>query len=163
MRKKNNGPARMQRFTRALLSQHGVVVVHVDCCGDTRQGVWSWKSMKNVKVGPQLATAITDFAHDWTFTVNLMWLDRFNNIQITWLPVPAGRHKSETLAGLVESEVWKARSEINPNWTFLGYGWIANPAGDEFSEKDAETIFESIHAYDAAYDRRRMIKALEAA
>lgn len=162
-RKKHHKGRRLERFGAALFRSQNVVVVHMDLCGTVRQGLFDWKRIRNVTAGELVGSAITDYPHDWTFTVCLYWIDKLKQLQVTWLPVPAGRYKCKTLEGYVEHYKDKARLECNPGWTYLGGSWIACPYGLAFDEEVCERVFTAIGVYDLAHERRRLIKALEAA
>lgn len=160
VRKKNSAARRRQRGSDAVLSHNGIIIVHVDSCGDVRHGAMSWKSLLGHDPSPRTMAAILDIPHNWAFTVNLMWLDKLHDLQITWLTVPAGRYKAENIDGYVERKVWEARQGINPGWSFLGYAWIASPSGMVFDTECAERILDSVNAYQAAFERRRLVRAL---
>lgn len=144
-RKKHNMAKRMQVATSALLRQHGVCVVNIDPIH--RQGLMSWKTLKNVRHIRQMANAICDYAHEWVIYIGAMCRDQLGQEYIKQVEIaPIGRYKSDDLADVIESQ-YKALLETCNRLHVVGSGWIANPCGVSLTEDQAAKIFEAAGAW----------------
>lgn len=146
-RKKHNMQKRMQAATGALLRQHGVCVVNIDPIH--RQGLMSWKTLKNVRHSRQMANAICDFAHEWVIYIGAICRDQLGQEYIKQVEIaPIGRYRSDDLEDVIESQ-YKALLETCNRMHVVGSGWIANPCGVSLTEDQAAKIFEAAGAWSA--------------
>lgn len=145
MRKKNNGPARMQRFTRALLSQNNIAVIHIEPSG--RQGLINWKNCKSVAAGKLLASGICDIAHHWTIYLAVFCRSQDGQCYIKADEIaPQGQYRSEQLAGVMEQYHNELMATCNPAHV-IGQGWIASPVGHSLTEEQADRVFSAVGAW----------------
>lgn len=146
-RKPHSMNKRMTSATGALLSQYGVCVVNIDPAG--RQGLMSWKSLKNVRHTPAMAAAVCDYAHAWVIYIGAMCVDNHGVRYLKGTEIqPVGRHRSDALSGVIEQHYRKLMSECNTAH-IVGSGWIANPSGVSLSEAQAYGIFEAAGGWSA--------------
>jgi len=144
-RKKNNCAARMQRFTRALLRQHSIVVVHLHPSG--RQGLLNWKTRQSVAAGRLLASGICDIPHHWVIYL-AVFCDSGRQRYIKAIEIaPAGQYKSNQLAEVMEQHHGEVKA-ICPPAHIVGYGWIASPVGESLSEEQAGKVFEAVGCWE---------------
>lgn len=135
----------MQTATAALLRQNGVCVVNIDPIH--RQGLMSWKSLKNVRHSRQMAEAICDYAHNWVIYIGAMCRDQFGQEYMKPVEVaPLGRYKSDDLADVIESQ-YKALLDTCNRQHVVGSGWIANPCGVSLTEYEAAQVFHAAGAW----------------
>lgn len=148
MRKRNNTAARMQKFTRALLRQHHIAVVHIE--NPERQGLINWRNCKSVAAGPQLASGICDIAHHWTIYLAVFCQKPNGERYIKAEEIaPQGQYRSEQLAGVMEQHHAELLQTCNPTHV-IGRGWIASPVGDSLTEEQADRVFEAVGAWQQA-------------
>lgn len=144
-RKPHNMHKRMISATSALLRQHGVCVVNLDPSG--RQGLMSWKTLKNVRHSRQMAAAICDYSHEWVIYIGAMCRDQRGEEYMKSVEIaPAGRHKSEDLADVMEQHYRDFMMTCNRAHV-VASGWIANPCGVSLSEDQAAKVFEAAGAW----------------
>lgn len=140
-RKKHNMTKRMETASAALLRQNGVCVVNID--PDNRQGLMSWKSLKNVRHSAVMAGAICDYAHLWVIWIGVFCVDQKGDRYLKGVEVePVGRHKAEALSEVIEHHYKALIAECNPAH-IVGSGWIANPYGSSLTEAQAYAVFEA--------------------
>lgn len=141
-RKKNNPAARMQRFTRALLRQHAIVVVSVEPSG--RQGLLNWKNCKSVAAGELLASGICDIAHHWTIYLAVFCQSQSGDRYIKAAEIiPDGAYRSEQLSAVMEAHHEELAAGCNPAHV-IGKGWIASPVGESLNEEQAARVFDAV-------------------
>jgi len=144
-RKPHNLTKRMQAATSALLRQNGVCVVNID--PSHRQGLMSWKTLKNVRHSPQMAAAVCDYAHEWVIYIGAMCRDQFGQEYIKSVEVaPNGRYRASDLDDVIESQ-YKALMETCNRLHVVASGWIANPCGVSLTEDQADKVFEAAGAW----------------
>lgn len=144
-RKPNNQRARMERFSRSVLKQFRVAVIHVDPAG--RQGMIDYKTCKSIPPGQRIADAICDVAHPWVIYLAGFCQSPGGEQYIKAVEVaPAGIYRSETLADVIEDNYRDLLATCNPNH-LIGSGWIANPSGVSLDEAQAAKIFEACGAW----------------
>lgn len=147
-RKKNNNRARALRFTRALLRQHGVVVVHYEIAGKVAQGLMSHKDCRSVAAGRQLADGITKLPHHWTIYLAAFCVDQSGQRYTKAVEIaPTAAYISDDLAEAMETHHAELISSCNPAH-YRGGGWIASPVGHSLTEADADRIFSSAAVWD---------------
>jgi len=141
-RKKNNSKARLQRFTRALLSQNNIVVVHIHPSG--RQGLINWKTCKSVAAGKLLASGICDIPHHWTVYLAVFCRSQTGERYIKADEIePQGQYRSEQIAGVMERYHDALKAGCNPQHV-IGCGWIASPVGESLTEDQAARVFDAV-------------------
>lgn len=132
---------RMQTASASLLRQHGVCVVNID--PSNRQGLMSWKSLKNVRHSQVMANAVCDYAHQWVIYIGAFCVDGHGNRYLKSVEVaPVARYKSESLADVIEHHYKQLISECNATHV-VGSGWIANPCGVSLTEEQAYQVFDA--------------------
>lgn len=141
-RKKNNSGARLQRFTRALLRQHSIVVVGVQHSG--KQGLLNWKNCKSIAAGKLLASGICDIAHHWTIYLAVFCQSQSGEryIKATEI-IPNGAYRSEQLSSVMEAHHEELAAGCNPAHV-IGKGWIASPVGESLTEEQAARVFDAV-------------------
>ncbi|WP_288080628.1 hypothetical protein [Pseudomonas sp.] len=140
-RKSHNMAKRMQTASASILRQHGVCVVNIDPAN--RQGLMSYKSLKNVRHGRVMANAICDYAHTWVIYIGAFCVDQYGHRYLKSTEIaPVGRHKSDDLADVLEQHYRELVKGCNPMQT-VGSGWIANPCDVSLTEAQAFAVFEA--------------------
>lgn len=140
-RKSHNMQKRMATASASLLRQNGVCVVNIDPAN--RQGLMSWKSLKNVRHSPTMANAVCDYAHQWVIYIGAFCIDQNGDRYLKSVEVaPVARYKSESLADVIDHHYRALISECNATQV-RGSGWIALPYAIEMSEEQAYAVFEA--------------------
>ena len=140
-RKTHNMQKRMATASASLLRQNGVCVVNIDPAN--RQGLMSWKSLKNVRRSPTMANAVCDYAHQWVIYIGAFCIDQNGDRYLKSVEVaPVARYKSESLTDVIDHHYRALISECNATQV-RGSGWIALPYAIEMSEEQAYAVFEA--------------------
>lgn len=140
-RKPHNMNKRMATASASLLRQHGVCVVHIDPVN--RQGLMSWKSLKNVRHSLAMANAICDYAHQWVIYIGAFCVGHDGARYLKSVEIaPVARYKSESLTEVIEHHYRELISGCNPSQV-VGSGWIANPCGVAMTEDEAYRLFDA--------------------
>lgn len=140
-RPKHSMAKRMQTASASILRQHGVCVVNID--PSNRQGLMSYKSLKNVRHSRVMANAICDYAHAWVIYIGAFCIDWQGNRYLKSTEIaPVGRYKSDDLADVIEHHYRELINGCNPMQT-VGSGWIANPCDVSLTEAQAFAVFEA--------------------
>lgn len=140
-RKPHNMAKRMQTASASLLRKHGVCVVNIDPIN--RQGLMSYKSLKNVRHSRVMANAICDYAHAWVIYIGAFCVDQYGQCYLKSTEIaPVGRYKSDDLADVIEHHYRELIKGCNPMQT-VGSGWIANPCDVSLTEAQAFAVFEA--------------------
>ena len=92
--------ARHLRFTRALLSQHGVAIVHID--PSCQQTLFSLKSGLKIRAGELLVNGVCDLPHRWTIYCAALCRSGAEQYIKAEEVSPQGQYKSDQLADVVE-------------------------------------------------------------
>lgn len=120
-RKPHNMHKRMAASSAAILRQHGVCVVSID--PSNRQGLMSWKSLKNVRHGRVMANAICDYSHEWVVYIAVMCVDQSGTRYMRSCEIaPSGRHRSDDLSGAIEEHYRAQIGDCNQNH-IVASGW----------------------------------------
>lgn len=155
-RKPNNQRARVERFSRAILRQFRVAVVHIEPSG--RQGMVDYGTGKNIPPGQRIAEAVCDIAHQWVIYFGVFCRDQLGRQYIKASEVaPQGIYKSDSLADVIKEHHRELVDGCNPAHV-IGSGWIANPSGVSLDEEQAARIFKACGAWqqhDAGESSRR--------
>lgn len=140
-RKPNNMRKRIANASEALLRYHGVCVVNIDPSG--KQGLMSWKSMKNVRPSQAMANAICDYAREWAIVFCAMCQDQKGERYMKMAEAfPKGRYLAADLEGVIEDGYRELCNECNPAH-LKASGWIALPVGHSLFADDAYRIMEA--------------------
>lgn len=146
-RKPHNMQKRMTTSSASLLRQHGVCVVNIDPAG--RQGLMSWKSLKNVRHSQVVANAVCDYAHQWVIYIGAFCVDHNGDRYLKSVEVaPVSRYKAGSLEEVIEHHYRELVSECNATHV-VGSGWIALPYAIELSEAQAYTVFDAAGGWSA--------------
>lgn len=140
-RKAHNMQKRMTTSSASLLRQHGVCVVNID--PSNRQGLMSWKSLKNVRHSQVMANAVCDYAHQWVIYIGAFCVDQKGDRYLKSVEVaPIARYKASSLEEVIEHHYRELVSECNATHV-VGSGWIALPYAIELSEEQAYVVFDA--------------------
>lgn len=146
-RKPHNMQKRMTTSSASLLRQHGVCVVNIDPVN--RQGLMSWKSLKNVRHSQVMANAVCDYAHQWVIYIGAFCIDKNGDRYLKSVEVaPVARYKSSGLEEVIEHHYRELVSECNATHV-VGSGWIALPYAIELSEAQAYAVFDAAGGWSA--------------
>ena len=147
-RKPHSMQKRMTAASASLLRQNGVCVVNIDPAN--RQGLMSWKSLKNVRHSQVMANAVCDYAHQWVVYIGAFCVDQKGDRYLKSVEVaPVARYKSSALTEVIEHHYRELVSECNPMHVH-GSGWIALPYAIELTEAQAYAVFEAAGGWSAA-------------
>lgn len=147
-RKAHSMQKRMTNSSASLLRQNGVCVVNIDPAN--RQGLMSWKTIKNVRHSQVMANAVCDYAHDWTIYIGAFCVGSHGNRYLKSLEIaPAARYKSDALTEVIEHHYRELLSECNA-MHIHGSGWIALPYAIELTEAQAYAVFDAAGGWSAA-------------
>lgn len=140
-RKPHNMHKRMATASASLLRQHGVCVVNIDPAN--RQGLMSWKSLKNVRHSRVMANAVCDYAHAWVIYIGAFCVSPSGERYLKSVEIaPVGRYKSDALADVIEHHYRALIKECNATHV-KGSGWIANPCDVSLTEEQAFAVFDA--------------------
>ena len=147
-RKPHSMNKRMTAASASLLRQHGVCVVNIDPAN--RQGLMSWRSLKNVRHSQAMANAVCDYAHQWVVYIGAFCIDQNGDRYLKSVEVaPVARYKSSALTEVIEHHYRELVSECNATHV-VGSGWIALPYAIELTEAQAYAVFEAAGGWSAA-------------
>lgn len=140
-RKSHSMQKRMTAASASLLRQNGVCVVNIDPAA--RQGLMSWRSLKNVRHSQAMANAVCDYAHSWVIYIGAFCVDQNGDRYLKSVEVaPVARYKSSSLDEVIEHHYRELVSECNPMHVH-GSGWIALPYAIELTEAQAYAVFDA--------------------
>lgn len=140
-RKPHNMHKRMLTSTEALLRHHGVCVVNIDPSG--KQGLMSWKSLKNVRHSQAMANAICDYPRKWVIYLAAMCQDQRGKRYMKSAELhPEGIYLAEHLTDAIEAHYRDLCDECNP-LHLKASGWIAVPVGHSLFADDAWRVLEA--------------------
>ena len=147
-RKPHSMQKRMTSASASLLRQHGVCVVNIDPAN--RQGLMSWRSLKNVRHSQAMANAVCDYAHQWVIYIGAFCIDQKGDRYLKSVEVaPVARYKSSALTEVIEHHYRELVSECNPTHVH-GSGWIALPYAIELTEAQAYAVFDAAGGWSTA-------------
>ncbi len=149
-RKANNGQARRERYSRAVLRQFRVGVLNLDWVGrpdEVTQYLIDLSNGKELRHGVNVAEAVCDIAHRWTVYIGVMCRDQ-NGVEYLKSDefVTSGIHKADQLTPNIEQAYRALRDSCNPAH-IVSSGWIANPCGVSLSEDQAAHIYDMAGAW----------------
>ena len=154
-RKANNNRARAIRFTRALLRQHAVVVVHYEVGGKVAQGLMSAKDCRSVAAGKQLADGITLLPHHWTIYLAVFCVAQDGQRYTKAVEIaPTSAYVSDDLQDAMRDHHAELIDSCNPAH-YRGAGWIASPVGQSLTEAEADNIFTAAAVWDILKEGER--------
>ena len=148
IRATHNMQKRMTSASASLLRQHGVCVVNIDPAN--RQGLMSWRSLKNVRHSQAMANAVCDYAHQWVIYIGAFCIDQNGDRYLKSVEVaPLARYKSSALTDVIEHHYRALVGKCNPMHVH-GSGWIALPYAIELTEAQAYAVFDAAGGWSAA-------------
>lgn len=139
---KYNPRKQMQRVAKHLLKDCAVVYC------DRLEGCVLYNRKKHYIIKPTaLMIDSIGFPHKWSCLIAAFGRNQFDEYFKSEVLVTDNFYRQEKLAPIFEEHHARLIKTI-PEKQLCGVGWIADPKGDDISEKEAGKIFENVQAWD---------------